>query len=58
MIETDTPYLTPPPNRRLPNEPANVVRVGEMLAEVWGRDVADVAALTSASATRVFGGPA
>ena len=57
MIETDTPYLTPPPNRRLPNEPANVVRVGEALAEVWRRDVADVAAMTAATARRVFGGP-
>lgn len=58
MIETDTPYLTPPPNRRLPNEPANVVRVGEALAEVWGRDVAEVAEMTAATAIRVFGGPA
>lgn len=58
MIETDTPYLTPPPNRRQPNEPANVVRVGEALAEVWGRDVGDVAEMTTATTTRVFGGPA
>jgi TatD DNase family protein len=58
MIETDTPYLTPPPNRRLPNEPANVVRVGEALAEVWGREIADVAAMTAATAARIFGGPA
>jgi TatD DNase family protein len=57
MIETDTPYLTPPPNRRAANEPANVVQVGEVLAEVWGRDVADVAEMTTATATRLFGGP-
>lgn len=55
MVETDTPYLTPPPNRRDPNEPANVVKVGEALAEVWGMDVAEVAALTTTTATRVFG---
>lgn len=58
MVETDTPYLTPPPHRRAPNEPANVVRVGEALAEVWGIPVEDVAARTSANAVRVFGGPA
>lgn len=58
MIETDTPYLTPPPHRRDPNEPANVVRVGEALAEVWGRPVGEVAELTTATATRLFGGPA
>jgi TatD DNase family protein len=57
MIETDTPYLTPPPHRRLPNEPANVVRVGEALAEVWGCDRAAVAELTTVTATRIFGGP-
>lgn len=56
MVETDTPYLTPPPHRRDPNEPANVVRVGEALAEVWGMPVSEVARLTTAEATRVFRG--
>lgn len=55
MIETDTPYLTPPPDRRAPNEPANVVAVGERLAEVWGMSVGEVAAATTATAGRVFG---
>jgi TatD DNase family protein len=58
MVETDTPYLTPPPHRREPNEPANVVRVGEALAGVWGMPVEDVASLTTANAVRIFGGPA
>ncbi len=56
MVETDTPYLTPPPHRDQPNEPANVVRVGEALAEVWGVSPADAAALTTTTAERVFGG--
>lgn len=54
MVETDTPYLTPPPHRKLPNEPANVVRVGEALAEVWGTTPDDVARMTTATAQRVF----
>jgi TatD DNase family protein len=54
MVETDTPYLTPPPNRRLPNEPANVIVVGEALAEVWGTTPDEVARLTTATAQRVF----
>jgi len=54
MVETDTPYLTPPPNRSDPNEPANVVRVGEALAAVWGVETDEVAHLTTAEATRVF----
>lgn len=56
MIETDTPYLTPPPGRDRPNEPANVVRVGEALAGVWGMDLDEVAARTTATAMRVFRG--
>jgi hypothetical protein len=34
-----------------------VVRVGEALAGVWGLDVDRVAALTTATATRLFGDP-
>jgi TatD DNase family protein len=58
LVETDTPYLSPPPHRDEPNEPSRVRYVGEALAEVWGRDVAEVATLTSAHAARVFGAPA
>jgi len=54
MVETDTPFLTPPPHRERPNEPANVVRVGAALAEVWGVEVSEVARSTSAVAERVF----
>ncbi len=56
MVETDSPYLTPPPDRRAPNEPANVVKVGEALARVWGIESAEAARLTSATAARVFRG--
>jgi TatD DNase family protein len=54
MVETDTPYLTPPPHREQPNEPANVVAVGATLAQVWGVTPAAAAAQTSATAQRVF----
>jgi TatD DNase family protein len=55
LVETDTPYLAPPPHRHLPNEPAWVSLVGAALARVWGIEVSEVAALTSAQAARVFG---
>jgi len=55
MVETDTPYLAPPPHRGERNEPAWVVHVGEALARVWGMDVGEVAAITSRNAVRVFG---
>ena len=55
MVETDTPYLTPPPDRHLPNEPANVVAVGTALAEVWGTTPGEVARTTTGVAAGVFG---
>jgi TatD DNase family protein len=55
MVETDTPYLTPAPDRHLPNEPANVVEVGKALAEVWGTDSEEVARSTAQVTARVFG---
>lgn len=54
MVETDSPYLTPPPHRHLPNEPANVVEVGRALGEVWGMDPVAVAESTSRVAAAVF----
>lgn len=54
MVETDTPYLAPPPHRGEPNEPAWVAHTGAALATVWGMDVADVARNTADTASRVF----
>ncbi|MEE8331227.1 MAG: TatD family hydrolase [Acidimicrobiia bacterium] len=56
MVETDTPYLSPPPHRGEDNEPARVALVGAALAQVWGEPVEEVAALTTANAERVFRG--
>ena len=54
MVETDTPYLAPPPHRGEPNEPAWVALNGRALAGVWGIDVADVERITTENAARVF----
>ncbi len=54
LVETDTPYLAPPPHRGSPNEPAWVALVGSALAEVWGLPETAVAETTSANAKRVF----
>jgi len=55
LVETDTPYLAPPPHRGEQNEPAWVAHVGAALARVWGLPVAEVAAVTGANAAKVFG---
>ena len=36
LVETDAPYLAPQPVRGRPNEPANVVRTAEWVAELRG----------------------
>jgi len=55
MVETDTPYLAPPPHRQEPNQPAWVPLVGAALARVWSLPVEEVERLTTARATAVFG---
>jgi TatD DNase family protein len=55
MVETDTPYLAPPPHRKEANEPAWVALVGAALSEVWGVDLNETARVTSAVAREVFG---
>jgi TatD DNase family protein len=55
LVETDSPFLTPVPHRGSPNEPARVPLVGAAIAQVTGRDTAEVAERTTANARRVFG---
>jgi TatD DNase family protein len=54
LVETDTPYLAPPPHRGQPNEPAWVALVGEALARVWSVPSEEAAQATSANAERIF----
>lgn len=55
MVETDTPYLSPQQYRDRSNEPAYVPATGAALAEVWGVPLSEVAAVTSATAARIYG---
>jgi TatD DNase family protein len=54
LVETDTPYLAPPPHRHEANEPAWVELIGEALAQVWSVSLDEVARITSANARLVF----
>ncbi|HUS18423.1 MAG TPA: TatD family hydrolase [Terriglobales bacterium] len=54
LIETDSPFLAPVPNRGKRNEPAFVVKVAEKIAEVRGIPVAEVAQATAKNFFRLF----
>ena len=55
LVETDTPYLAPPPHRHELNEPAYVSLIGATLAEVWSLPTEQVTTQTSSNAGSVFG---
>ncbi|MCC6681855.1 MAG: TatD family hydrolase [Phycisphaeraceae bacterium] len=56
MIETDSPYLTPIPHRKVKiNEPRYVVHVAEFLAARRNMSVQDFTAAVDANAVRFFG---
>lgn len=57
LVETDTPFLAPVPCRGQRNEPAFVVHVAEMLAEVRQCSLEHLAASTWRNAGRLFGLP-
>jgi TatD DNase family protein len=55
LVETDAPYLSPQPVRGKPNEPANVVRTAEYVAELRGTSYAELEETVERNAARVFG---
>jgi TatD DNase family protein len=55
LVETDAPFLTPHPHRGKANEPVNLPYTVRDLAALRGQDEAELAALSSATADRVFG---
>jgi TatD DNase family protein len=54
LVETDAPYLAPPPHRGKRNEPAYTAHTARVGAEVFGLDYADFARATSANFDRLF----
>lgn len=55
LVETDTPYLAPVPMRGKQNEPAYVVHVAGMLADLWGMRLERVAEITTENFETLFG---
>jgi TatD DNase family protein len=54
LVETDSPFLSPQPVRGRPNEPANVVRTAEFVAELRGVPYERLEAAVERNAARVF----
>ncbi len=55
LVETDAPYLAPPPHRGKRCEPAHAALTARVGAEAFGLDYAAFAAATSANFDRLFG---
>ncbi len=54
IIETDAPYLTPPPNRGKRNEPAYVKHIAAFIAELKGLSVDEVSEQTTQQTIALF----
>ncbi len=54
LVETDAPYLAPPPHRGKRNEPAYTAHTARVGAEVYGLDYPAFAAQTQANFDRLF----
>lgn len=54
LVETDSPYLTPVPNRGKPNSPAYTYYVAEKLAEIRGVSVNEIAQTTTNNFKNLF----
>lgn len=54
LVETDAPYLAPPPFRGRRNEPSYVAHTARKAAETFGMDYAEFAAQTEANFERLF----
>lgn len=55
LLETDSPFMSPVPNRGKRNEPSNVIINAEMIAEIQKLSIDDVARTTSYNVYKLFG---
>jgi TatD DNase family protein len=54
ILETDSPYLAPVPHRGKRNESSYICIINKRLAEIFGMEEEEVAAITTAGANRLF----
>ena len=54
LTETDSPFLAPTPHRGKRNEPAYVVNTAQVLAEIKGMNIEEIAAITTQNFFNLF----
>lgn len=54
VLETDSPYMAPEPNRGKRNDSRNIIYVAEKLAQIKKMDVQEVIDITNENARRLF----
>jgi TatD DNase family protein len=54
VLETDSPYLAPVPNRGKRNEPVFLVDVARKVSELSGKNIEEIAAVTTNNAKKIF----
>ena len=55
LLETDAPFLSPPPYRGKRNEPAFLIEITRFLAGLRGEDPGELVLTTTANAQKLFG---
>ena len=54
LIETDSPYLSPEPNRGKQNSPLNLIYIAKKIAEIKKMNIEDVIKITTNNAKELF----
>ena len=54
VLETDSPYLAPTPNRGKRNEPAFLKLIAQRIADLWETDLSEVDQVTTTNAINLF----
>ncbi len=54
LIETDSPYLSPEPNRGKRNDSRNVKYIAEKIASVKGKSLEEIAKITYENAEKIY----